>query len=98
MTVDLDSTFITSDGSQDGSTIGYHLNRKGRDSHHPLMALIGQTRMVVNACLLSGNRLICRFKAGSPFGNPAAVPLSPAPWHRLGGAIQLHGVNARYLR
>ena len=37
VTVDFDSTVITRDGRQEGSAKGYNPNRKGRNSHHPLM-------------------------------------------------------------
>ena len=47
VTVDFDSTVITREGSQGGSAKGDNPNRKGRNSHHPLMAFISQTRMVV---------------------------------------------------
>jgi len=46
VTVDFDSTVITLEGTQEGSAKGYNPNRKGRNSHHPLMAFISQTRMV----------------------------------------------------
>ena len=55
VTVDFDSTVITREGSQEGATKGYNPNRRGRNSHHPLMAFISQTRMVANAWLRPGN-------------------------------------------
>jgi len=55
VTVDFDSTVITRAGSQEGSAKGYNPNRKGRNSHHPLMAFISQTKMVANAWLRPGN-------------------------------------------
>jgi len=55
MTIDFDSTVITRSGTQQGSAKGYNPNRKGRNSHHPLMAFISQTRMVANAWLRPGN-------------------------------------------
>jgi hypothetical protein len=55
VTVDLDSTVITREGSQEGSATGYNPNRRGRNSHHPLIAFISQTRMVANAWLRPGN-------------------------------------------
>jgi Transposase DDE domain group 1 len=55
VTVDLDSTVITREGSQEGSAKGYNPNRRGRNSHHPLIAFISQTRMVANAWLRPGN-------------------------------------------
>ncbi len=51
----LGCTVITREGSQEGSAKGYNPNRKGRNSHHPLIAFISQTRMVANAWLRPGN-------------------------------------------
>ena len=55
ITLDLDSTVITRAGTQQGSAKGYHLLRRGRHSHHPLIAFVSQTRMVANAWLRPGN-------------------------------------------
>lgn len=55
ITVDFDSTVITRYGEQEGSAKGYNPNKRGRNSHHPLMAFISQTRMVANAWLRPGN-------------------------------------------
>ena len=55
ITVDFDSTVITRYGDQEGSAKGYNPNKKGRNSHHPLLAFISQTRMVANAWLRPGN-------------------------------------------
>ena len=55
ITIDFDSTVITRYGEQEGSAKGYNLNKKGRNSHHPLMALVSQTRMIANAWLRPGN-------------------------------------------
>lgn len=55
VTVDFDSTVITREGNQEGSAKGYNPNRRGRNSHHPLMAFVSQTRMVANAWLRPGN-------------------------------------------
>lgn len=54
VTIDFDSTVITRYGEQDGSSKGYNPNKRGRNSHHPLMAFISQTRMVANAWLRPG--------------------------------------------
>lgn len=59
VTVDFDSTVITREGGQEGSAKGYNPNRRGRNSHHPLMAFISQTRMVANAWLRPGNTAAC---------------------------------------
>lgn len=55
ITIDFDSTVITRYGTQQGSAKGYNPNKRGRNSHHPLMAFISQTRMVANAWLRPGN-------------------------------------------
>lgn len=55
VTLDLDSTVIERHGSQEGSAVGYSPGRRGRNSHHPLMAFVSQTRMVANAWLRPGD-------------------------------------------
>lgn len=55
ITLDIDSTVITRSGNQEGSAKGYNPLKRGRNSHHPLMAFISQTRMVANAWLRPGN-------------------------------------------
>lgn len=55
ITLDLDSSVITRYGEQEGSKRGFNPNKPGRASHHPLMAFLPQTRMVVNAWLRPGN-------------------------------------------
>jgi hypothetical protein len=55
ITLDLDSTVITRAGTQQGSAKGYNPLRRGRNSHHPLIAFVSQTRLVANAWLRPGN-------------------------------------------
>ena len=55
LTIDLDSSVITRYGNQEGAKKGYNPKKMGRNSHHPLIAFIDQTRMVVNAWMRSGN-------------------------------------------
>ena len=55
ITVDFDSTVITRYGEQQGSAQGYNPNKRGRNSHHPLLAFVSQTRMIANAWLRPGN-------------------------------------------
>ena len=55
ITLDVDSTVITRYGQQEGSAKGYNPQKRGRNSHHPLLAFTSQTRMVVNAWLRPGN-------------------------------------------
>lgn len=54
-TLDLDSTVLTRYGEQDGAARGYNPAKRGRKSHHPLMAFISDCRMVANFWLRSGN-------------------------------------------
>ena len=55
ITLDLDSSVITRYGNQEGSKRGFNPNKPGRTSHHPVMAFLSETRMVVNAWLRPGN-------------------------------------------
>ena len=55
LTIDLDSTVITRYGNQEGAKKGYNPKKMGRNSHHPLIAFIDQTKMVANAWMRSGN-------------------------------------------
>jgi Transposase DDE domain group 1 len=54
-TIDLDSSVITRYGHQEGSQRGYNPRRRGKRSHHPLMAFAAECRMVVSAWLRPGN-------------------------------------------
>ena len=42
VTLDLDSTVVTRNGSQEGAERGYNPNRRGRASHHPLLAFVAE--------------------------------------------------------
>ena len=55
LTIDLDSTVITRYGEQEGAKKGYNPKKRGRNSHHPLIAFIDQTKMIANAWMRSGN-------------------------------------------
>jgi len=55
MTIDLDSSVVTRYGDQEGSVKGYNPAKKGRNSHHPIMAFISDIRMIANAWLRPGN-------------------------------------------
>jgi hypothetical protein len=54
-TLDVDSSIFTRYGNQEGSTRGYNPKKRGRRSHHPLIAFIAECRMAVNFWLRSGN-------------------------------------------
>ena len=55
LTIDLDSSVISRYGNQEGAKKGYNPRKMGRNSHHPLMAFIDQTKMVANAWMRAGN-------------------------------------------
>ena len=54
-TLDIDSSVMTRYGVQEGSKKGYNPNKKGRPSHHPLIAFIADVKLVANMWLRSGD-------------------------------------------
>jgi hypothetical protein len=54
-TIDFDSSVLTRYGNQQGAKRGYNPQKKGRASHHPLLAFINDLRLVVNFWLRSGD-------------------------------------------
>lgn len=50
-----DSTVITRYGNQDGAKKGYNPAKKGRAAHHPLIAFLNGSRIVLNIWNRSGN-------------------------------------------
>ena len=54
-TLDFDSTVMTRYGEQEGAAVGYNPAKRGRKSHHPLLAVIAECRMVANIWLRPGN-------------------------------------------
>lgn len=55
VTLDLDSTVMTRYGIQQGAAVGYNPAKRGRASHHPLMAFVSETNMIANFWLRPGN-------------------------------------------
>ena len=55
VTLDLDSTVMTRYGTQQGAAKGYNPAKRGRLSHHPLMAFVAETQMIANCWLRPGN-------------------------------------------
>ena len=55
VTLDQDSTVMTRYGTQDGAVRGYNPAKRGRASHHPLMAFVADLRMIANCWLRPGN-------------------------------------------
>jgi hypothetical protein len=54
-TLDLDSTVFCRYGEQQGSLRGYNPKKRGRPSHHPLVAFLAEARRLLWATLRSGN-------------------------------------------
>jgi hypothetical protein len=54
MTIDLDSSVIPRYGKQQKAEVGYNPKKRGRPSHHPLMAFCEELKMVVNGWMRSG--------------------------------------------
>jgi phosphorylcholine metabolism protein LicD len=54
-TLDIDSSVMTKYGSQEGAKKGYNPKKKGRPSHHPLIAFIADVKLVANMWLRSGD-------------------------------------------
>ena len=53
--LDLDSTILFWEKKQEGARKGHNPKRKGRLSHHPLVAVLAEPRFVLNGWLRSGN-------------------------------------------
>lgn len=54
-TLDVDSSIMTRYGTQEGAKKGYNPAKKGRPSHHPLIAFIADVKLVANMWLRSGD-------------------------------------------
>jgi len=54
-TLDIDSSVMTRYGEQEGAKKGYNPGKKGRASHHPLIAFIADVKLVANMWLRSGD-------------------------------------------
>lgn len=53
--LDLDSTVFTRYGDQQGSTKGYNPHARGERSHHPLLAMFAQSKLIPHAWLREGS-------------------------------------------
>lgn len=58
--LDLDSTVFERYGRQQGSLKGYNPRKHGRPSHHPLLAILAEAKVVLHAWLRSGNTASAR--------------------------------------
>jgi len=55
ITVDIDTTILSRYGTQQGVEKGYNPRKKGRGSHHPIMAFASELKMVLNGWMRTGN-------------------------------------------
>jgi hypothetical protein len=53
--LDLDSTVFERYGQQEGSLKGHNPRKHGRPSHHPILAMLAQSKRIVHTWLRSGN-------------------------------------------
>lgn len=53
--MDIDSSVIIRYGSQEGAKKGYNPKKKGRNSHHPIIAFVNDVKLVANFWLRSGD-------------------------------------------
>ena len=53
--LDLDSTVFCREGQQEGVRKGFNPRRKGRASHHPILAVLAEAAFVLHGWLRSGN-------------------------------------------
>lgn len=54
-TLDIDSTVVERFGEQEGSLCGYNPRRRGGPTHHPLLAGLAESRILLHAWLRGGN-------------------------------------------
>ena len=73
--LDLDSTIFCREGKQEGARKGYNPKRKGRPSHHPLVAVLAEVQFVLHGWLRSGN---CSSAGGVVAFLTEALALAPA--------------------
>ncbi len=73
--LDLDSTILCREGQQEGAAKGYNPRRKGRKSHHPLVAVLAEVPFVLHGWLRSGN---CSSARGVVEFLKEALALAPA--------------------
>ena len=79
-----DSTVITRYGEQEGAKKGYNPSKKGRASHHPLLAFLNGSRLVVNIWNRSGNTA----------SKNNIMAFFDSAYHRIVDLIKIKGVLA----
>lgn len=78
--LDLDSTVFGREGKQEGACKGFNPRRKGRNSHHPLLAVLAEAPFILHAWLRSGNTGAARGVV--PFLQEALALLPEGMWVR----------------
>ena len=78
--LDLDSTVFCREGQQEGARKGFNPRRKGRTSHHPLLAVLAEAQFVLHGWLRSGNTGPAR--GVIPFLQEALALLPEGTWLR----------------
>ena len=78
--LDLDSTVFCREGRQEGARKGYNPKRKGRNSHHPLLAVLAEAPFILHGWLRSGNTGAARGVV--PFLQEALALLPEGMWVR----------------
>jgi hypothetical protein len=78
--LDLDSTVFCREGSQEGAAKGFNPRRKGRKSHHPLLAVLAEAPFILHGWLRSGNAGAARGVV--PFLQEALALLPEGMWIR----------------
>ncbi len=78
--LDLDSTVFCREGKQEGASKGFNPRRKGRNSHHPLLAVLAEAQFVLHGWLRSGNTGAAR--GVIPFLQEALTLLPEGTWLR----------------
>lgn len=79
-----DSTVLTRYGEQEGVEIGYNPKKRGRVSHHPILAFLNRNRFVLNIW----NR------PGSTASGNGIIEFAKQSFFRLGDTIKILGVMA----
>ena len=78
--LDLDSTVFCREGRQEGARKGFNPRRKGRNSHHPLLAVLAEAPFILHGWLRSGNTGAARGVV--PFLQEALALLPEGAWIR----------------
>jgi hypothetical protein len=78
--LDLDSTVFCREGQQEGAKKGFNPKRKGRHSHHPLLAVLAEAPFILHGWLRSGNTGSARGVV--PFLQEALALLPEGMWLR----------------